>query len=74
MTDAGGQQSTGRRIILGMPSNNLKLERFIRFLLDAGADERLSAEKLIPAINKTGPELGLIERNYLSLVHHPDLA
>ena len=61
MTDAGGQQSTGRRIILGMPSNNLKLERFIRFLLDAGADERLSAEKLIPAINKTGPELGLIE-------------
>jgi hypothetical protein len=61
MTDSGGQQSTGRHIIPGMPSNNLNLERFIRFLLNAGADERMSPDKLIPAINKSGPKLGLIE-------------
>ena len=28
---------------------------------NAGADERLSPDKLIPAINQTGPKLGLIE-------------
>ena len=44
-----------------MPSNNLDLYGFIRFLLDAGADERLSADKLIPAINATGPRLGPLE-------------
>ena len=36
-------------------------ERFIRFLLNAGADERMSPDKLIPAINQTGPKLSLIE-------------
>jgi mono/diheme cytochrome c family protein len=61
MADAGGQPSAGPHIIPGMPSNNLNLQRFIRFLLNAGADERLSADKLIPAINKSGPKLGLIE-------------
>jgi hypothetical protein len=61
MRDTGGQLSTGRHIIPGMPSNNLNLERFIRFLLNAGADERLSPEKLIPAINQTGPRLSLFE-------------
>ena len=34
----------------GMPSNNLDLYRFIRFLLEAGADERLSPDTLIPAM------------------------
>jgi mono/diheme cytochrome c family protein len=44
-----------------MPSNNLHLGRFIRFLLEAGADERLSPDRLIPAINKIGPKLGPME-------------
>jgi mono/diheme cytochrome c family protein len=44
-----------------MPSNNLNWYRFIRFLLDAAADERLSPDILIPAINQTGPKLGRIE-------------
>jgi len=61
MRDADAQLSTGRHIIPGMPSNNLNLERFIRFLLNAGADERLSPDKLIPAINQTGPRLSLLE-------------
>jgi mono/diheme cytochrome c family protein len=62
MIDPDGRERTGTHIIPGMPSNNLDLERFIRFLLDAGADERLSADKLIPVINSTGPRLGLIEK------------
>ena len=61
MTDPNGRQRTGRHIIPGMPSNNLYLERFIRFLLNAGADERLSPDKLIAEIDKTGPKLGPID-------------
>jgi hypothetical protein len=59
--DSGEPQHTVRVTVPGMPSNNLNLYRFIRFLLDAGADERLSPDILIPAINATGPRLGLIE-------------
>jgi len=44
-----------------MPSNNLDLYLFIRFLLDSASDERLSPDILIPAINQTGPKLGHIE-------------
>jgi hypothetical protein len=62
LTDPNGHQQTGIHVIPGMPSNNLYLERFIRFLLDAGADERLSPDNLIAEINKTGPKLGIIEQ------------
>ena len=61
MTGPDGQQRTGTQIVPGMPSNNLDLERFIHFLLDAGADERMSADRLLPAMNKTRPRVGLIE-------------
>jgi hypothetical protein len=61
MTDADGQVRTGLHIIPGMPSNNLNLYRFICFLLDAGTDQRLSPDTLIPAINADGPKLGPIE-------------
>ena len=61
MTGPDGQQRSGTHIIPGMPSNNLYLERFIHFLLNAGADERLSPDRLIPEINKTGPALGPID-------------
>jgi processive rubber oxygenase RoxA-like protein len=62
MTDPDGQERTGLHIIPGMPSDNLNFYGFIRFLLDAGADERLSPDKLIPAMNATGPKLGIIEK------------
>jgi len=52
---------TTRRIVPGMPSNNLDLYRFVRFVLDAGADERLSPDSLITAMNATGKKLGWIE-------------
>jgi mono/diheme cytochrome c family protein len=59
--DPNDPRRTVRTTIPGMPSNNLNLYRFVRFLLDAGADERLSPAVLIPAINATGAKLGLIE-------------
>jgi mono/diheme cytochrome c family protein len=52
---------SARLVVPAMPSNNLDLYRFIRFLLDSAADERLSPDILIPAINRTGPTLGRIE-------------
>ena len=61
LTDPDGRQPTGRHVIAGMPSNNFDLYRFISFLLDAGADERLSPDSLIAAINADGPKLGAIE-------------
>jgi mono/diheme cytochrome c family protein len=61
MAGPDGQPRTGTHIVPGMPSNNLDLERFIRFLLEAGADERMSADSLLPAMEKTGPKIGLIE-------------
>ena len=48
-------------IVPGMPSNNLDLYRFIGFLLDIAADERLSADSLIPAMRAAGANLGFTE-------------
>jgi hypothetical protein len=61
ITDPNGRQIISRHVVPGMPSNNLDLYRFIRFLLDAGADERLSPDRLIPAMNNAGPRLGWLE-------------
>ena len=49
-------------IVPGMPANNFDLYRFIRFVLDAGVDERLAAETLIPAVEQAGAKLGFFER------------
>jgi mono/diheme cytochrome c family protein len=59
--DASGRPQTIRQIVPGMPSNNLDLHRFVAFVLEAGGDERLSPDRLIPAINETGDKLGPIE-------------
>ena len=55
-------EGAARVIVPGMPSNNLDLYRFIRFVLDAGADERLSPDRLIPAMQAAGANLSWIER------------
>jgi mono/diheme cytochrome c family protein len=57
-TSEGAERVT----VAGMPSNNLDLYRFIRFILDAGVDERLKAETLIPAVQASGADLGFVER------------
>jgi hypothetical protein len=61
MVEPDGQERTGRVVIPGMPSNNLNLYRFIRFLLTAGADENMAPDNLIAAMNADGPKLGGIE-------------
>ena len=55
-------ENGARVTVAGMPSNNLDLYRFIRFVLEAGADERLGPDTLIPAMQAAGAKLGLIER------------
>jgi hypothetical protein len=56
------QQADGTRYLVpAMPSNNLDLYRFFRFLLDAGADERLSPDRLIPAMREAGADIGWLE-------------
>lgn len=50
------------QIVAGMPSNNLDLGRFIRFLLEAGADERLAPHNLLPAMAAAGVELDWLDR------------
>jgi len=49
------------RIVPGMGANNFDMYRFIRFLLDAGADERLSPDIMIPAMRKAGADIGPVE-------------
>jgi mono/diheme cytochrome c family protein len=61
LRDENGRERTGRHVVLGMPSNNLALQDFIRFLLEAGADERMSPDRLIAAINATGDRLGWLQ-------------
>jgi hypothetical protein len=49
-------------IVPGMPSNNLDLHRFIRFVLNLAGDERLSPDKLIPAMQKEGAHFDWLDK------------
>ncbi|HWP15598.1 MAG TPA: hypothetical protein VNM46_08230, partial [Xanthobacteraceae bacterium] len=49
-------------MVAGMPANNFDIYRFIRFVLDAGVDERLAAETLIPTMRQAGAKFGFFER------------
>ena len=55
-------ENGARVTVAGMPSNNLDLYRFIRFVLEAGADERLAPDTLIPAMQAAGAKLGSSRR------------
>jgi hypothetical protein len=50
------------RIVPAMPSNNLDLHRFIAFILAIADDDRLSADRLIPAMEKAGAQFDWIDR------------
>jgi mono/diheme cytochrome c family protein len=49
-------------IVPGMPSNNLDLYRFIRFILDIAADERIAPGTLIPAMEQQGARFGPLDK------------
>jgi hypothetical protein len=55
-------------IVPGMPSNNLDLYRFIRFILDAAADERLEPTNVMTAMEQAGAKFDPIEK--LLWVHY----
>lgn len=50
------------RVVLGMPSNNLDLRRFVAFVLGLAGDKRLEADQLIPAMEKAGAKFDWIDR------------
>lgn len=53
----------GERVIVdGMPSNNLDLYRFIRFLLAAANDDRLAPDRLLARLEASQGRFGLVER------------
>jgi len=60
-------------IVPGMPSNNLKFESFVRFVLATATDERLAPETLMPAVEATGPRFGTVERAAWKFVVLPRL-
>src|SRR5262249_54490868 len=64
-------RGAARVMVPGMPSNNLNLYGFIRFILDAGVDERLKPDRLIPAMQAAGANLGVIDRQVWKLVVIP---
>jgi len=51
-----------RRVIAGMPANNLDLYRFVQFILSMADDPRMKADSLIPAMEKTGTQMDWIDR------------
>ena len=64
-------EGAARVMVPGMPSNNLNLYGFIRFILDAGVDERLKPDRLIPAMQAAGANLGIIDRQVWRFVVIP---
>jgi mono/diheme cytochrome c family protein len=50
------------RVIAAMPSNNLDLHRFIKFVLGMADDPRLEPDSLIPAVQKAGADLDWLDR------------
>jgi mono/diheme cytochrome c family protein len=51
-----------RNMVAGMPANNFNIHGFIRFVLEAGVDERLRAETLIPAMQDAGAKFNALEK------------
>ncbi len=53
-----------RHLIAGAPSNNLRLQEFIRFFIDVGRDPGFTADTLIATIDspKVGGDLNVFER------------
>ena len=64
-------EGAARVMVPGMPSNNLNLYGFIRFILNAGVDERLKPDRLIPAMQAAGANLNFIERKVWRFVVIP---
>lgn len=51
-----------RRIVLGMPANQMDLQGYARFLTACASDPRFNAATLIEAIRKENPDFGVLDR------------
>ena len=68
---AGSYRETptaARRIVLGMPANQLDLQAYLRFLTAAAQDPRFTASNLIAAIEKVNPNAGFFEKLVYRLI------
>ncbi len=54
--------SEPRRIVLGMPANQMDLQGYARFLTASASDPRFNASTLIDAVVKENPDFGFFER------------
>ena len=57
--DAPGSR---RRLVLGMPSHEMDLQGYLRFLTACANDPRFTADTLIAAIERINPNVGVFER------------
>jgi hypothetical protein len=51
-----------RRIVPGMPSNNLDFGRFVQVIMKLSVDERLAPDRLFPLLKANGTDLGRLDR------------
>jgi mono/diheme cytochrome c family protein len=54
--------SEPRRIVVGMPANQMDLQGYARFLTACASDPRFNASTLIAAIQKENPDFGFFQR------------
>jgi mono/diheme cytochrome c family protein len=50
-----------QHVVAGMPSNNLDIHRFIRFVLGTAGDERLAPDNLMAAMRAAGAKFGRVD-------------
>ena len=62
-----------RRLVLGMPANNLDLYGFIRFVLSLADSPKLAPGPLLDAMATAGADLGWLERLYYRAFVIPQL-
>jgi hypothetical protein len=51
-----------RRIVLGMPANQMNLQSYLRFLSACANDQRFRYDVLMPAMQQAGAQIGFIDR------------
>lgn len=64
LREAPGQP---RRIVVGMPANQMDLQAYARFLTACAKDPRFNAGTLIGAIRKVNPRFGVFQRLFYRL-------
>jgi mono/diheme cytochrome c family protein len=51
-----------RRIVLGMPANQMNLQSYLRFLSACANDARFRYDVLMPAMQQAGAQIGFVDR------------